>query len=663
MKSFRTVLTLCAFAVTQLAVAQGGSEVVRPYRQLRAPAPTVVNTLDFFPQVNPGYSLRGIRAPHDAGFEPPVLDRNSLIAGQNTTLQNVMTGSKWPAISATGWTPPDPDLGVGNAHVVVVVNSSIAFYTKAGVKTFEQTFETFFRNVPGITNFLFDPKAMYDPIAQRFYVVCLEQSDADKISKGIVCVSDNADPNGNWFIYRIEAKQTVGSNEFWLDYPGWGFNKDAIVMTGNMFGFTGGYNGINYVVMPKAPLLTGGTPVVSYLSTPGGTAHPVRTIDANLDRIYFATVASNNAIKVGVITNLTGTPALQTKDVTVPSFEFPNASESTNGRLLDAIGGRLMNAFWRSGSLIAAHTVRPGSGQANAARWYEIATNNYPSGNPTLVQAGNVVGPSGVHYSMPAATSNSAGDIAVVFARSSASICMDFMGAGRKKTDPLGTMGAAKLLTTSPGNTYGGPGGNRFGDYFGICVDPVDNTTFWGVGMVAQTNGNWLTVVNSFQISTPGGGGGLPTFAPTSIVKVQGGSSFGTVADATKSDNFYFGISSIPVARAGQVASAAATFTVNKSGSQFGTLGLKIETSAATGVTVSIFAWDWASSSYKYLGAVPTGTSDVTKTYAIPASAIPSFVSSSRQVKILLRAISPQRSTSTPVPFNFRTDLVQLYGQ
>ncbi|HMS56244.1 MAG TPA: hypothetical protein PKA27_12665 [Fimbriimonadaceae bacterium] len=663
MKSFRSMLTLCALVATQMATAQGGTDIVRPYKRVQLPAPTVVSTHDFFPQVNPGYSLRGIRAPHDPGFEPPRLDRNSLVAGQNTELQNVLNGSKWPAISATGWTPPDPDLGVGNSHVVVVVNSSIAFFTKAGVKTFEQTFENFFSSVPGVTNFLFDPKAMYDPIAQRFYVVCLEQSDADKISKGIVCVSDNADPNGNWFIYRVETKQVVGANEFWLDYPGWGFNKDAIVMTGNMFGFTGGYNGIQYIVMPKAGMLAGTAPVASYLTTPGGTAHPARTIDANLDKIYFATVASTNAIQVGVLTNLTGTPTLQTRNVTVPSFEFPNASESTNGRQLDAIGGRLMNAFWRGGSLIAAHTVRPAGGQPNAARWYEIATNNFPAANPTLVQSGNVVGPSGVHYSMPAATSNSAGDIAVVFARSSASICMDFMGAGRKRTDPLGTMGAAKLLSTSPGNTYGGPGGNRFGDYFGICVDPVDNTTFWGVGMVAQTNGNWLTVVNSFQISTPGGGGGLPTFNPTSIVKVQGGASFGTVADATNSDNRYFGVPSIPVARTGQVASAAATYTVNKSGTQFGTMGLKLESSAATGVTVSIFGWDWANGSYKYLGAIPSGAADASKTFVIPASSIRTFVSTSRQVKILVRGISPQRTTSTPVPFNFRIDQIQLYGQ
>lgn len=661
-----SVACLASLAVSGFAQkpsSNSGQDVIKPFRQIRTSAATTDSTYDFFPAINPGYSLRFINPNHETGWVPLKGEPNSLPVGENTNVQNVTPGTKWPAISATGWTPPDPDLGVGPTHVVVVVNSSIAFFTKSGQKVFEQTFGNFFSSVPGVTNFLFDPKCFYDTISKRFMVICLEQADNNRISKGLVAVSDDSNPIGTWHKYRVELKQTVSGADFWLDYPGWGYNKDAVVITGNMFGFAGGYNGIQYAVLPKAPMLTGAALTVSYLSSPGSTVHPMRSFDATTDKIFMGTVESSSSIKLGVLTNLLTTPTLTTSVVTVPSFEFPGNSESTAGHQLDAIGGRMMNAFFRGGKLVLAHTVRPSGGQPNAARWYEFNVGTWPtSGNPTLAQAGNVLGSSGQHFSMPAVTSNSKGDIAMVFARSSSQICMDFMGAGRKRTDLPGTMGAAKLLGTSIGATYGGSGGNRFGDYFGAAVDPSDDTTFWGVGMVAASNGDWLTVVNNFQISAPSGGGSTTsTYPPTSISMVQGTSSFGTLADVLKSDNRYFTIGSEFADRVGQVAASEATFTVTKPGSQFTSLGLNAENSGATGVTTSVFIWNWADGKYVYIGAFPSGVSDTLKSINILAG-FSSYISSSRQVKVMLRAVSPQTVGRSPIPFNYRLDLLQLKG-
>lgn len=661
----RFLLGIAGVAVLCTAAGAQNGTVVKPFRKLTAPPPVMDSTFDFMPQINPGYTLRPVRPPHDEGFMPPVLERNSLPIGGNTTIPNITPESKFPAIDATGWTPPDPDIAVGPTHVLVVVNSSIGIFEKGGRKVFEQTSENFFRSIPGTTSFQFDPKAYYDPFSKRFFVLFLEQSDGARISKGLLAVSDDSNPTGNWFKYRIELKQTAGGAEYWLDYPGFGFNKDAVVITGNMFGFAGGYNGIQYAVIPKAPLLSGTAPTINYLSTAGGTAHPMRSFDNTVDRIYFGTVASTNQIRVGAITNLTATPQLTSVDVTVPSFGFPNASESANGRLLDAIGGRMMNCFFRGGRLVMAHTVQPNGGLPNAARWYEFNMSNWPTtGSVTVNQAGNVSGGTGEHFSMPAVTLNSKGDIAMVFARSSSQICMDFMSAGRKRTDPLNTMGAAKLLTTSPGSAYGGPGGNRFGDYFGAAVDPSDDTTFWGVGMVSRTDGNWLSVVNSFTITKPTGGTGgtVPAFAPTSVTMFQGSGSFGGVPEVTTSDNRYFTAGSAAQDRVGQVAAVDAAFTVNKAGSQFTSLALNAENAAATGVTTSVFFWNWTKGAYDYIGAFPSGTTDATKSISIPTG-FTNYINSSRQVKVRMRAVSPIGASRSPIPFNYRLDLVQLKGE
>ena len=43
----------------------------------------------------------------------------------------------------------------------------------------------------------------------------------------------------------------------------------------------------------------------------------------------------------------------------------------------------------------------------------------------------------------------------------------------------------------------------RWGDYFDLTVDPVDDTTFWYIGEWA-TSGGWQTWIGSFIITEPG---------------------------------------------------------------------------------------------------------------------------------------------------------------
>ncbi len=155
----RFLLGIAGVAVLCTAAGAQNGTVVKPFRKLTAPPPVMDSTFDFMPQINPGYTLRPVRPPHDEGFMPPVLERNSLPIGGNTTVPNITPESKFPAIDATGWTPPDPDIAVGPTHVLVVVNSSIGIFEKGGRKVFEQTSENFFRSIPGTTSFQFDPKA------------------------------------------------------------------------------------------------------------------------------------------------------------------------------------------------------------------------------------------------------------------------------------------------------------------------------------------------------------------------------------------------------------------------------------------------------------------------------------------------------------------------
>ena len=80
------------------------------------------------------------------------------------------------------------------------------------------------------------------------------------------------------------------------------------------------------------------------------------------------------------------------------------------------------------------------------------------------------------------------------FEAATQNVAADMMTAGRKKTDPAGSMGQPKSVFTSPGQF--GSGGHRWGDYAEVCTDPNDDSTFWGVVQTIAAN-------NSSSLSAP----------------------------------------------------------------------------------------------------------------------------------------------------------------
>ena len=68
---------------------------------------------------------------------------------------------------------------------------------------------------------------------------------------------------------RIENTRTVGNNKFWGDYPGLGFDAQAIYITVNMYGFTSGNGDAQIAVLNKNAFLNGSTNY-AFVYTSGG---------------------------------------------------------------------------------------------------------------------------------------------------------------------------------------------------------------------------------------------------------------------------------------------------------------------------------------------------------------------------------------------------------
>ncbi len=425
---------------------------------------------------------------------------NDLPLGNLIDEPRVAPDASFPGLTNTGWNPPDPSLAVGPNHVVSVVNSDIAWYTKTGTRQFlnrlgVQGNPGFFEPV-GAGNFTFDPKCMYDQKTGRFIVVALEVYTSTAFID--IAVSDDSDPNGVWYKYRTPAVVSIGSTTYWVDYPGIGYDDNAFYVSGNLFklqGNGGGWGGVIYRIFDKTPMLTGAPVTISDLRDANSASVQVGQVFGPSSLPFFVSLQSSSALRVQSITNPLTAPAFATTTVTVPTGTNP-VDAPNNGGFISTVDRRIMNVHWRNGNLYATHTTLAAG--KNQARWYHMDTGNWPtSGGVTLVQSGNIDGGAGVHTFFPAIASNAANSVALVAAGSSSSQFASVNATGRGANEPAGTMGALTQLIIGTQSASG-----RWGDYFDIAVDPNDDSTFWMVGEY-QVSGGWRTTINSFVVTPP----------------------------------------------------------------------------------------------------------------------------------------------------------------
>ena len=82
----------------------------------------------------------------------------------------------------------------------------------------------------GTANYRYDPKVIFDPLAQRFMAVILNGS-VSATSKIIVAFSQSADPRGDWNLYTLPGNPFNDST--WFDFPCISFTENEVFITGN----------------------------------------------------------------------------------------------------------------------------------------------------------------------------------------------------------------------------------------------------------------------------------------------------------------------------------------------------------------------------------------------------------------------------------------------
>ena len=407
--------------------------------------------------------------------------------------------------------PPDPHGGAGPQGVLATATMRVAYYAKDGTATWGPVCLRDFFGTPQSgctptasggtppstwTDFVTDPRALYDPGSQRFYVIIAEeylvsQHPEQSHSYLNVAVSRSSNPTtsdaSSWIVNRLDITSVVNGCHMGDDYPGLAVDGQALYLTYDLASLGDACDdppaptGIHIVAIDKASLLTS-QPAWTSTITPDGvtTLVPVSVLGSSSpgNVAYFAQVGGGTSasITLWVLSNpLSAGRTLTSSVISVPAYgSVASAPQPTPCNPLDTRSGVPQgNAFWHDGAL---RFVATGSANGRAQLCYfRVATNGFPNGTPTLVETAYLAG--GDSWYQPAIGGNARGDEGIVFTRSSATETPTIAFLWRRNGDAT-FRGPVTIKSSATCYTAQGESIVRWGDYASVSADPTDQS-FW----------------------------------------------------------------------------------------------------------------------------------------------------------------------------------------
>ncbi len=179
--------------------------------------------------------------------DTPVSDVN-----RGTNAQTVIL-NKWDGIPMTNSIPPDPHMAVGPDHVIACVNSAFSVWDKEGNLMASVNADTWIS--PVISSGAFDPQIIYDHYSDRWFMLWDWQDNSTQQGWFIISYTDNSDPFGTWYMYKMDAKVNGTTNSgTWGDYPQIGYDDEAIYINSRSFTFSGFYQYNRIRIINKSQL-------------------------------------------------------------------------------------------------------------------------------------------------------------------------------------------------------------------------------------------------------------------------------------------------------------------------------------------------------------------------------------------------------------------------
>src|SRR5579884_3723627 len=437
-------------------------------------------------------------------------------------------GFEGPQGSAAGRNPSDNSLAVGPDHIVQIVNSRLAVFSKQG-RFFKSTGRVLYGAVP--TNTIFkgfggpcearnngDAVVRYDQLADRWLIVMpLFQRIPDQPDEPYsVCyaVSQGPDPLGPYHRYEFRRK-------LFPDYP-----RPAIWRDGYYVATSTGDTVIqkHCCIADRARMLKGQPATEQCIIIDGvnflnnayieGRRLPPRgapNIMMAAGGTQLKNILQDDVIYVWKVhvdwKRPANTKAEGPDKIAVSPYHYLCGGQLTNcvpqpdtTCRLDAQGDKIMQRlvyrnFGDHESIVALHSVDTEAG-GGGLRWYEFRLNR--KHDPYLYQQ-STFAPDSFYRWMGSISIDKFGDIGMGYSFGGKPYYPGQRFAARSAGDPLGflTFRETVLAEGEAAQTTG----NRWEDYSTAAMDPADDCTFWYVGdYVKKGATTYSTRIASFRL-------------------------------------------------------------------------------------------------------------------------------------------------------------------
>jgi hypothetical protein len=425
---------------------------------------------------------------------------------------------------AGGVDPPDTNGSVGTRQFVEITNFAYEVFDKTNghILLAPTPINTIWHGFGGLceTNNGGDPVALWDKLAERWFVSQLSYTNKFDTFDLCIAVSKTADATGAYNRYAFSTGRNLP------DYPKYAVWPDAYYGTNN----GGGGSGAEPCAFDRKAMLAGKKAIMICFS-PGPSTFGF--LPSDLDgSTQPPSGAPNHYVELGNLTNelnefdfhvdfshpkrstFTGPNAIK-----VPNYilicndggNFACVPQPDPGEKVDSLSGLLMfrlayRNFRDHESMVVAHAVQPGKGSTAtvATRWYELRAAP-PGSQFALYQSGTFQHKTDNLW-MASVAMDKQGDIAMgMSVDNSAKLDTSVWYTGRVPTDPLGKMETPTLVVK--GSAIQVNGGNRWGDYSSMSIDPTDDCTFWfAQEYYNKKNGgsqssDWTTRLASFKFN------------------------------------------------------------------------------------------------------------------------------------------------------------------
>ena len=514
----RLALAIFASALVVSAAAQSGPIVSHElYHDISSPvreyASSSQATGPFQVFERPRPMRRPLPGPVPAG--PDAAEQTFNSSPVSATLKFDFEGIPNVANGTLVGVPSDSNLSVGATQVVEIINTAYEVFDKKTGQSFfpPQQVSTIFTGMPGlcgqgVTFFFSDPVVVYDKLAGRWLIGIIAYNSTGTTGNECIAVSATSDAAGRYYRYVFG----FGNNAF-NDYPKLAVWPDAYYASYNLF--TPSAVAGTACAYDRARMLVGkSTTVVCFANqnefsflpsdldgeTPPPSGEPNFFVDLfSTTSLHLYRFHVDFAIPLN--STFTGPVTISVKPFAPACGGGTCVPQQGTKQQLDSLGDRLMfrlayRNFSTHESLVVNHSVRTALAAAGV-RWYEIRD---PNGTPNVFQQSTFTDNNSSVW-MASIAMDGAGDFGLGFSQSSSEMHPAIAYTGRVPSDPLDTMELPALIVAGNGSQIGI---NRWGDYSGLAIDPVDDCTFWYVNQYYPTNSEFKfhTRVASFKFPT-----------------------------------------------------------------------------------------------------------------------------------------------------------------